>query len=294
MVQKKTYILLPNFDYPPNGPVALGSIITDPSDPGRSLNRGAIIPRPADCPVDISTKRDWKGTKQRQLEGRAGIWAKFVEVVAGGNIGIQGHRSGDDVYEFKEMETQFFEPTFRYVAQSMDLPAVTEYIKNTAFRKNTYMVTGLKVVRGAKVAIERRRGFGGDAQLGVGGAAAGLPVQLGPDLSAKVAKVDKESFEDASDFVFAMRLREIYYQKGKPAGLTDRGYNKGALYDHTIDLDDEETDADKTSKNEADSKPTMEVLGSAPRDSEAEDFGLKALATIDDDNGEECECAIID
>lgn len=159
-----------------------------------------------------------------------GIWAKFVDIVAGGNLGVQGNKSGDDKYEFAEIETQFFEPTFQYIAQSNDIPAVTEYIKRTAFRRYMYMVTGLKIVRGAKVATERRRGFGGNAQIEVGGAAAGLPVQLGPDISGKVSEVDRESFGESSDFVFAMRLREIYYQKGKPAGLADREYNKGALY----------------------------------------------------------------
>ncbi|KAI4132998.1 MAG: hypothetical protein LQ338_000466 [Usnochroma carphineum] len=289
MVQKKTYLLLPNFDYPPDGPIVLGSIITDPSDPGRSLNRGSIIPRPADCPVDVSTKNDWKGSKQRQASGRVGIWAKFVDVVAGGNLGVQGEKSSDDIYEFAEMETQFFEPTYQYIARSMDIPAVMEYIKRTAFRKNAYMITGLKIVKGAKVATERRRGFGGDAQAGFGGAAAGLPVQLGPDISGKVSDVDKESFEQSSGFVFAMRLREIYYQRGKPAGLADRGYNKGALYDVTIAGDGNPVDVAETHEPE----PTVDLLGSARKDLGGEDLVLRSIKAIDDDTGEECECVVL-
>ncbi|KAL8949642.1 MAG: hypothetical protein Q9222_004267 [Ikaeria aurantiellina] len=289
MVHKKTYILLPNFDCPPNGPIALGSIIVDPSDPGRSLNRSAIVPRPADCPVDTSTKRNWKGTKSRQAEGRVGIWAKFVDVVAGTNVGVQGEKGSDDIYEFDEMETQFFEPTAEYITQSMAQAVVTQYIQKNGFKKNTYMITGLKIVRGAKVATERRRGFGGDAQVGIGGASSGLPVQIGPDLSGKRSKVDKESFGESSDFVFAMRLREIYYQKGRPGGLGDREYNKGALYDLTMDLDG--NIIEPPGQPEDQQEPTMELLGSASTDSEADDLGLQNIAAIDDDTGEECECA---
>ncbi|KAL8713034.1 MAG: hypothetical protein Q9220_002894 [cf. Caloplaca sp. 1 TL-2023] len=289
MVQKKTYILFPNFDYPPNGPVALGSIIVDPSDPGRSLNRSAVVPRPPDCPVDTSTKKDWKGTKSRQVEGRVGIWAKFVDVVAGTNLGVQGEKGGDDIYEFNEMETQFFEPTAEYVAQSMALAAVTQYIRKTGFKKNTYMITGLKIVRGAKVASERRRRLGGDVQVGIGGASSGLPVQVGPDLSGKRSKVDKESFGESSDFVFAMRLREIYYQKGRPGALGDREYNKGALYDLKMDLDGNIIEPPGQSEDQQ--EPTMEILGSAPGDSEADGLGLQNIEAIDDDTGEECECA---
>ncbi|KAL8718095.1 MAG: hypothetical protein Q9225_004733 [Loekoesia sp. 1 TL-2023] len=259
----------------------------------QSLNRGAVVPRPADCPVDSSSKKDWKGSKERQASGRVGIWAKFVDVVAGGNLGVHKEDKGkDNKHAFAEMETQFFEPTFQYIAQSMDILAVMEYIKRTKFRKNMYMITGLKIVRGAEVATECRRGFGGDAQVGVGGAAAGLPVQLGPDISGKVSKVDKESFGESSDFVFAMRLREIYYQKGKPAGLADREYNEGALYDLTINENGKSVDISDTQEPEP--EPTMELLGSATKDSEAEDFGLKNVAATDEDTGEECECVVIE
>jgi hypothetical protein len=43
----KTYFLSPNWDFPPSGPIQLGSLITDPTKPSRSLNRGSIIPIPA-------------------------------------------------------------------------------------------------------------------------------------------------------------------------------------------------------------------------------------------------------
>ena len=297
MVQKKTYIPLPNFDYPLDGPIVLGSIITDPTDPGRSLNRGAIVPRGTDCPVDESSKKDWKGSNERQTSGRAGIWAKFVDVVAGSNLGVEGGKSGDDNYEFSEMETKFFEPSFQYIAQSMEVPAVTEYMRKTAFRKKIYMVTGLKTVRGAKVASERKRGIGADAQVGIGGAAAGLPIQLGPDLSGKVSKVDRESFGGSSDFVFAMRLREIFYQKGRQTGLMDKEYTKGAFYDLTFDLDGNPIDTGITEVSgpepEPESEPKLEILGSASRDSEAEEFSLEKAAVVDEDTGEECEFVII-
>lgn len=41
-------------------------------------------------------------------------------------------------------------------------------------------------------------------------------------------------------------------------------------------------------------EPTMELFGLAIKDSEAEDFGLKNVAAIDEDIGEECECVVIE
>lgn len=85
---KKTYFLPPNWDYPPPpaGPLQLGTIITHPITPSRSLNLEALQPIPR---TFQNVKTDWEQTRSQIYEGRFGIWASFLQIVGiGGDIGF--------------------------------------------------------------------------------------------------------------------------------------------------------------------------------------------------------------
>lgn len=92
------------------------------------------------------------------------------------------------------------------------------------------MITGLKVVRGAsKAASTKKHGFGGDftaqgdlTTVGAPGVAPGVNLGLDENRSEHI------EWESAEPYVFAFRLREIYYRRG--TDLESKLYTNGALY----------------------------------------------------------------
>jgi hypothetical protein len=85
---KKTYFFPPNFDYPPNGFLWPGRILTDPFDPGSCINRGPLQPYPEDTPLRESFKIDWNGDEEHKRTGLFGLWLRFLEF-----IGIEASES---------------------------------------------------------------------------------------------------------------------------------------------------------------------------------------------------------
>lgn len=207
---KKTYIPAPNCDYPPGGFLALGRILTDPFDPGTCINPDGPLPFPPNMPHQSHPKTDWKDEEQRSRGGLIGLWANFLQFInVTGEANIKWKSSKDNVYEFDELLTEFIEPTRDYIENSvLDLP-VARHIVNSAFQDPVYMITGIRIAKGAKVAIGRSREMSGKIRAGADGTAA----SGGPEAEINSSRQKDLSFHSDAEFVYAYRLREIYYDK---------------------------------------------------------------------------------
>lgn len=108
-------------------------------------------------------------------------------------------------------------------------PSVLAYLHASRIARNSiYMITGVKIVRGAQVKETVKRGFGGDGEVGVDvSMLTGVPVSTAPRLEASRQKKRQVSFTGSSDFVFAYRLRKIRYREAR--GLRQDEYVDGAL-----------------------------------------------------------------
>ena len=276
---KKTYFLAPNLDYPPSSNISLGRIWTDPSDPGTCINPDGPLPFPSNMQVQHGHKTEWRNKTGGQHKGLIAIWARFLQVVGiDAEASITWHNSKGDTYEFKTLDTEFIDPTMEYYTQSVLAPSVAEYIVETKFKKSIYMITGVKIARGADVEQARSKEAGTHLKVGVDGTTAGSPVAAGPEVTISSSKTETTSSKGSSDFVFAYRLREIYYSKGK---VKHREHNKGALQD----LGGSST---KRSKEDVSAIPPLEISGYAEEDVSGEGCAVSKKLAIDEDNGEEC------
>ena len=128
------------------------------------------------------------------------------------------------------METSFFEPTEEYLKAAVNVPPVARALEKQNYKKPLFMITGLKVVRGASKAVSTKKlKLGGDltAQgdmtvVGAPGVAPGMSMGLDQDGSEHI------EWESAEPYVFAFRLREIYYRRGTE--LESEAHTAGALY----------------------------------------------------------------
>ena len=163
----KAYFLAPTWDYPPNGPIALGNIIAKPSNPSQPLNATNRLPIPVDSLVQPSVKTDWEWVNDKLRQGKIGIWARFLQALGiAVDVGVSYDNSNEKTYAFDRMETSMFTPTEEYVEESMRAPGVVRFIEKSNYKKPVYMITGLRIVHGARVTS--LKGKGHDAQFSVG------------------------------------------------------------------------------------------------------------------------------
>lgn len=226
-----TYYLLSSFSIapPPIGPLDLGTIITDLT---------TLEPINSDCHIQIPPKsifsdhkRGFTTTRSRLTKGEYGIWAQLWGTQGvGGELSLSHEQSGEDSFRIERLDTLFFYPTQEYVTQSMLMPDVKEYIAGTGYRA-VYMVTGVKIARGAAGEIRRGRRWEGRADVGLS-QPAGIQVEVGPKVGRTKENEVSEGFEESDDFVIGIQVKRLYYKKHfltrKPGGLVVMPFYKGA------------------------------------------------------------------
>ena len=188
------------------------------------------------------------------------------------------------------METTFFEPTEEYLKAAVNVPSVVAALEKHEYKKPLFMITGVKVVHGASKAVStKKRNLGGvfSAQgdltgAGAPGVAPGVNLGLDRDRSEHI------EWESAEPFVFAFRLREIYYRRGTE--LESKAYIRGALYSKEIKGMAKETDPTEHRKAETQIRMTAEEDVTLHDILPEDQAGLKMIAAADEDDEAECVC----
>src|SRR5579862_2168369 len=206
----KTYFLAPNFDFVPDRYIDLGRIITDPSDPGTSLNPDG--PKPPPSSVQTSTQKNWEKVIEQCRKAKIGVWARFAGQFGIGDTSVSVDSVKNDVYKFRELETRIFQPTDEYIEETVQYPQVARFAQKNRYRKPIFMITGVKIARGANISKEVARVRELSAKTGIYGMLGGVSADLTGGGEASGLQREKESFEAPSDFVFAFRLRKIFYE----------------------------------------------------------------------------------
>ncbi|KAF4992965.1 hypothetical protein FDECE_13549 [Fusarium decemcellulare] len=246
MATKNTYILAPDLTTPPppNGPVALGHILDDPTTLNPLNNKlGQHLKISPDEIYGPHRMEGFTATRKDLFGGKFGIWAKFLASMlgVGANAAVTVERDDDTMYSFGYLETTFFNPSDDYIRSSMTVPAIRSYMRSARFALPVYMITGIKV--GREVAVEssheERRGF--DAAAG-----AGHPGPLasgGLEMGIKSTKAHGFAFKRGDDCVVALRLRRITYKSGEikhkmeVKGATMQDGSKGLAEGEVPELD---------------------------------------------------------
>ncbi|KAF3220277.1 hypothetical protein TWF191_007252 [Orbilia oligospora] len=217
---KKTYLRPPNDDYAPGTNICLGHVWSDPRDPGSII--GPPLPIPGNIDINHTYKESWTMDLGRNSQSKIGYWAKIAQLpVAAGAHTIWG-RSQGSVYTVPGMDTYSIEPTPEYVKASASLASSESIRKGSSF----YMVTGVKIARGGSATNIDSKDLGADIILGVDVTTASIPIEVGGEVGYSTGRYNNQSFGSSSDFVFAYRVREIFYEKRI---LKTREYNKGAV-----------------------------------------------------------------
>ncbi|MCJ1425600.1 hypothetical protein MMC29_003500 [Sticta canariensis] len=239
-----TYIPCPNWDIPATSTlVTLGGLISDPKNPESRIPKSVPPPIPPGS-LQTGSKTDWHTTSTQLLSGKLGVWAQCLQIVGlGGDLSFGALKSSLEDHRFDALETQYFLPDDEYVQANMNNDFVRGYLEVHEWRKPVYMITGIKVARGASVANTTAREVGANAKVGADATMVGAPVTLGPEVDFKKTRERSVAYAGSTDYVFAYRLKRIRARKG---GKVEEGdYIKGALFG-MVDDDGEGEEKEQT------------------------------------------------
>lgn len=274
-METPTYHRAPNFSIGPDGHVQLGTIVLDLKQL-EAINGGDIPP----ISSDGLYKNESKGfqttiSSDRDLE--LGFWAKIFTPASFG-AEVSGGRQNNfetNVY-VQQLETSYFFPSIEYISSALQRPSLKTYLQITRKKYPVYMITGLKIARGATWQSSRAQKNNVALGLSLPDPLAGV-VELGPKVNNSVASSSSTQVEDAGDFVLAYRATKIWYN-GLDRMKTER-YLKGA----TMAGDDE---ADPEGLEEVDMIPDVAADGLAAdtiqisTEGEAEETGVEPSVWI--------------
>ncbi|KAF2025167.1 hypothetical protein EK21DRAFT_117095 [Setomelanomma holmii] len=223
------YFIAPTWDFPPNGPIVLGSIISSLKTPHRRL----ALCLPGDNDVLSSSKTGVSLSKDKLSSGGVTVLTTFLAGLLGlgVDVGAEWKKSDAKSFTFDRIDTTHFIPTEEYVTRCIENKAVRRFLETSRYRKSVYIITGVKVVSGAKGATTKSRGTEGmlgvqaDGTILSGGM---VPVGGGPELSRGRETKAAVSWEGSTDFVLAYKLSEVRVRKSGEL-KQERDYLKGAL-----------------------------------------------------------------
>lgn len=231
--QVAKYHIAPNFTIPPieaGGVLTLGSIIAGIGSADEPLNDNCRLRIPQEQ-LFCSHQSGFTATRSRMTSGEYGVWAKIAGVDGvGGELSWAPERTAEDVYRFRSIDTIYFNPSQKYLEESMKQDDVHDYIVGSGFDP-VYVVTGLKTARGPAVRMFRSKSRNAKVEMGVQGPT-GLPIELGPRFNISREARQEMGFEDSTDFIVGIRVRKVMYKKHwltrAPGTFAAAEYNKGA------------------------------------------------------------------
>ncbi|KAI9692087.1 MAG: hypothetical protein M1820_009522 [Bogoriella megaspora] len=221
---RPSYMLVPNWDFPADGAIALGNIVKDPKRPDRALYKANL-----DAALVTSiTKNGWSFSSQDVRNGSVGLWASALAKISGlgGEASTNASRNLDDVWKCDELETRYFEPSDDFISGALFSEIVTIYTGNRWW-KSVYMITGLKIAKGATIETTVDHSHESKGKVGIDGTLVGAPVSAGPDGRYEHKKRRATRFGTNSDIVIAYRLLKITPKNHNAFKTED--YNKFAL-----------------------------------------------------------------
>lgn len=229
----KTYFLCPTSDFihpPPAGPLCLGSIIRSTSTPQYPLNGARIVSVADTVPPVVET--DWKKTISIEKGLGLGVYAQFLQLATGRfplgpEVDVEHSNKTANAFAFDTVTTLAFEPTQEYIEEAIKAPAVQTWLREPKQRfapvVSLFLVTGMKLVRGARIKYSTSQSTKITGNIGIDVTALGTT--FGPKDHWTSTNDDRTEFNRESEFVFAFRVKRLKFGRR----LQVEEYNKGAF-----------------------------------------------------------------
>lgn len=223
-----TYIPSPNWDIPADSDtVVLGRLIKDPKNPQSKIPKSSVEPI-SPLTVYEGKKIDWQTTLEQAHSGKIGHWGKCLQFVKGG-LRFGQLKSSLENHKFSTLETNYFLPDDNYFGQVLEDLGVQAYLQVHNWRKPVYLITGIKIARGASVTTESITGRSTQAELKIGAMSLGTSGNVGPEVTWNSEKRRDTSYGASTDYIFAYQLMRMKPKKGGEVSK-NQSFVKGAMF----------------------------------------------------------------
>ncbi|OPB38931.1 hypothetical protein A0O28_0020370 [Trichoderma guizhouense] len=222
------FFYAPTWDYPPNGPIKLGNVITSVKKPERPLH---CVP-PLDSDVFSTKKMSVEHTKDQQQNERFSILVRFFSIF-GLNVRVSTGRetSKENKFSFNTVETTQFVPTSSYIQSCVENDDVRRYLQISRYRKPLYVITGLKIVTGIDANMHTSLAVQSSPAIQIDSAIPQMgPISFGGSGAENMASTKAiTTFKNSDDFVFAFRVSKVLVGKGTDQVISEEDYRRGAM-----------------------------------------------------------------
>lgn len=276
--EKPTWFLLKSTDYQPGKSLVLGRIVRS-ANPSEIVNPGPLPKIKSE--IDSVPKFGVSKTISSDRSANVGLWAKFLEIALIG--GEASHEEKDKVtYHVEKLETQLFTPDDDFVSECLEAASVQKHLIGGMFKEKIYMISGLKTATGIRKESTSSKQQDAHFRAKVSGSMAKVPAKVEVSAAASSLNTNSESFDASADFVYAFRLRQIYYKRGKIGTKTTEGqfYNVHSAYQ---DLEEGDEESEEIAQ--------LRAMGEEEVDAEV-DFGLQPFAVVGDVD-DECNYVVV-
>jgi hypothetical protein len=236
-----SYMLLPNFNFSPDGQIQLGTILPaikggDLPDPNRPKNSSFRVPVEANL---INGKRDfkpWTFDSRKDVKNKVALQASISLLT-----GVGGHVSGDlskarDIMIDSEyVRVESFRPDKRYLAKALDDDLLRTLARKLS-RPPLYMVTGLMVAHGAVVRVCDERGAAVGAGMEADVTSQGVPLKAGVDGEHSHSGRSTLVCATTDPLILAYQIVRLRKKRGE---LTDEDKNTWGLFSDDRDCNAE-------------------------------------------------------
>ncbi|KAM0512691.1 hypothetical protein ACHAPE_008570 [Trichoderma viride] len=208
------FFYAPTWDYPPDGPIKLGNVITSVQKPERPLHCAP----PTDSDVFSTKKTNVKHTKDEAQNEKFSILVKFFTILG--------------------LDVQQFVPTLPYIQACVENDNVRRFLEMSRYRKPVYIITGLKIV------------FGDEASMTTSHFVQNSPVVQIDSITPQVGPIKLNGFNSengtaaktvtewgsSDSFVFAFRVSKVFVGKATGHVIREEDYRRGAMFGDNAEL----------------------------------------------------------
>ncbi|KAH0426441.1 hypothetical protein CcaCcLH18_10326 [Colletotrichum camelliae] len=234
----KTYILTPGYNYGPEGPIQIGSIIANPFKPAKPLSQVTVTPA-----IETVYHHNLEATCDTSRSVKLSLWAHVLDA-AGAGVGASRSRDGVESLAVKRLETRCLaqEPMDDdpELMDRLKEPRVQAAIKGGLFgRSPVYLISGVKIARGLVVGSERGRTTGGTLTA-TAPAAQAIGIDIGASMEGEKSQSKSSSFEAGDqDIVVAYQVHVIKAKRWSKEGATADIFESDAAFLHNDEITEE-------------------------------------------------------
>ncbi|KAI9037198.1 uncharacterized protein KD926_000772 [Aspergillus affinis] len=187
----------------------------------------------------LHVKTDWKKTVSSETGLGLDIYVQFLQLVTGGlllspEVNVEHSNKTANTFAFDIVTTLAFEPTQEYVKEAVKAPAVQIWLREPrqkfALVSELFVVTGMKLVKGAKIKYSTSQSTMVKGNLGIDINALGTIFR--PKGHWTSTNDDATESNRESEFVFVFRVKRLKF--GRKLKLKE--YNKGAFMTAVPDM----------------------------------------------------------